>query len=1224
MRLHRLAAVIFGTGALFAVSFGYADDSAESDTRARALEVLRDSEGSENYRHALDLLNGEPAPVFDAPTMADGTPISYNRHVRPILSNNCFACHGPDEATRPAGLRLDVREDAISPLRSGNVALVPGDAAASEMLTRIHAENPHDRMPPMEAGKELTEAEIDILTRWIEGGAPYEPHWAFMTPQRPALPEIAKEDWARNPIDRFVAAHLDEEGLSPSTEADRRTLIRRVAFDLTGLPPTLEEIRAFEEDTSPDAYERMVDSYLERPAYGEHQARHWLDLARYADTNGYHIDNERYMWRWRDWVIEAYNDNLPFDSFTKWQLAGDLLPDPTLEQLIATGFNRNHMINFEGGAIPEEYQTQYVIDRVDATATTWLGLTMACAQCHDHKYDPISHREYFEVFAFFNTVDEVGLDGRDGNAKPFIQAPLPHQVERKGELEANIERLLTAMREPDPELDAEQAAWEVAEAKTVAERWVTLTPDSFESSGGSTLTLQDDASVLATGDNPDNDAYTIKATTDLRGITALRIEAMPDASMFEGGFGRGSNGNFVLTGIELTATPKGGGEPLTVAFTNAQANYSQPNYDVASAIDGNPASGWGVQHYDAGGHPHGVFIAERPFGVSGGTELTIVLKHESPNRDHSIGRFRIAVTDDSAMRGSTRDEWHINGPYIAETGEAAFETNYGPEEGVDLDETYEDGRLKWVRVRPGYADGEVHGLTGDIAATYLYRTIDAPTDRTATLSLGSNDAIRVWLNGDLVHDNHTKRTAEADQDRVAVELREGRNELLMKVVNYGAEYAFYFQMLDEQIGGVPLPVQVALATLSEERSEAQHDLLRDHYRSQHWDGYEALLAEHTEAAAELEALEAEIPTTMVMAEMENPRETFILDRGLYDQPTEKVEPGVPAALPPLPELDRPANRLDFAEWLVDASNPLTPRVTVNRLWSRYFGRGLVATVEDFGAQGAWPTHPELLDWLAVEFVESGWDLKQLHRLILTSATYRQDSRIPPGMHERDPNNRLLARGPRYRLDAEQIRDNALAVGGLLVPEVGGPSVNPYQPPGIWEEVAYGAGYTAQEFEQGQGDELYRRSMYTFWKRQAPPAGLTLFDAPNRETCSARRERTNTPLQALALMNDPQFVEAARHLASRTIHEVNGGTAADRIAHAFELATARRPSEQEQAILEQVFNEQLSEYRENGESAAELLSVGDSPVEEDMDAHELAALTLVASMILNMDAVVTKS
>lgn len=1197
------------------------------DTQSLAIELLDESAANPVYREAVALLAqpGTTTQHTGVPRLADGSPMSYNRHVRPILSNNCFACHGPDEATRPAGLRLDVRDDAIAPLRSGRVALVPGDAATSEMMRRILAEHPADKMPPPEAGKELTEEEIDILTRWIDAGAPYEPHWAFVPPARPPMPTVPNADWPRNPIDYFVAAAHEAEVLVPSPEADRRTLIRRVAFDLTGLPPTLDDIRAFEADASPDAYERMVEHYLSLPAYGEHQARHWLDLARYADTNGYHIDNERYMWRWRDWVIDAYNDNLPFDEFTVWQLAGDLLPDPTLEQMIATGFNRNHMINFEGGAIPEEYQVQYVVDRVDATATTWLGLTMACAQCHDHKYDPISHRDYFEMFAFFNTVDEQGLDGQRGNSKPYIKAPLPHQAARQAELEAEIERLLTAQRAPIPALDEAQAAWEMAEAAALAARWTPLELTAVRSSGGAHLVPQPDGSVLAAGPAPEREVYTIDTATNLRGITALRLEALPDESLFEGGFGRGSNGNFVLTGLEVTATPASGGDPRTITFRAANANYAQPSFGIEAVLDGNPATGWGVQHYDAGGHPHAVFLPEEPFGFASGTALTITLKHESPHDHHAIGRMRLAVTDDPALLPSQRGEWFVNGPFMAEDGAIAFETDYGPEAGVHLDDTYEDGRLKWVRARPDYPDAEVNGLVGEHAATYLFRIIEAPSPRTATLSLGSNDAIRVWLNGELVHDHHVKRGAAPNQDRVPIALRAGQNELLMKVVNYGGEYAFYFDMVDEQVGALPLPLEVALATPVEARTEAQLLALQGHFRRAHWDGFAPLEAEHADTKALLAALDEEIPTTMIMSEMAEPRETFILDRGEYDQPTEKVMPDVPAALPPLPDLDRRANRLDFAQWVVNSGNPLTARVTVNRIWSRYFGTGIVTTVEDFGAQGAWPTHPELLDWLSVEFVESGWDLKHLHRLILTSATYRQDSRIPPGMHERDPSNQLLARGPRFRLDAEQIRDNALAVSGLLVPEVGGPSVNPYQPAGIWEEVAYGdLNFTAQVFVQGEGDDLYRRSMYTFWKRQAPPPGLTLFDAPNRETCSARRERTNTPLQALALMNDPQHVEAARHLATRVAHEVNGGGVAARLAHTFELATARPPSHEEQAILLEVFEEQYAAYRANGDSAAALLGVGDSPVDETIDAAELAALTLIANMILNMDAVVTRS
>ena len=548
--------------------------------------------------------------------------------------------------------------------------------------------------------------------------------------------------------------------------------------------------------------------------------------------------------------------------------------------------------------------------------------------------------------------------------------------------------------------------------------------------------------------------------------------------------------------------------------------------------------------------------------------------------------------------------WYLSGPYTAYDGKAAYETAFEPEQGIDLEAAYEDGRLKWTQVLPGYADGQVHNLFGEVAATYLYRVIESPTRRNVTLSLASNDAIKVWLNGQVVHDNNVERTLGNERDRVEVELQEGKNELLMKVVNYGNAYAFFFDRANEELGDLPLDVAAVFGVPPFERTNNELDSVRRFYRRGHsaeWAAQDAVLAQLRE---EEKKLDNSIPTVMVMQEMPQPRETFILARGQYDQPGDKVEAATPAVLPPLPE-DAPNNRLGFAKWLVSEENPLTARVVVNRFWQRFFGTGIVKTSEDFGSQGEWPTHPELLDWLATEFVESGWDVKHMQRLIVTSATYRQSARVSPELLERDPNNRLLARGPRLRLDAEAVRDNALAVAGLLVDKIGGPSVKPYQPAGIWEEVAYGAEFTAQRFEQDAGDALYRRSMYTFWKRQAPPPGMMLFDAPNRETCTARRARTNTPLQALALMNDVQYVEAARAFAERILTE--GGESADsKLDYAFTVALARLPREEERELLLDMCEQEYTDFQARTEDAEALVSVGDSEPDAAHDKPTLAA------------------
>ncbi len=765
-------------------------------------------------------------------------PVDFDREILPLLADNCFACHGPDEKARKAKLRLDTKAGALA--KAG--VLVPGSAAASALVERILAED-DTRMPPAKTGKRLTPEQIAKLRAWVDQGATWSRHWAFVPPRRPAPPAVKGRAQVRNAIDPFVFARLEREGLTASPEADRVTLIRRVTLDLTGLPPTPAEVDAFLADGRADAYERLVDRLLASPRYGERMALEWLDAARFADTHGYHIDAGRDMTRWRDWVIGAFNDNVPFDRFTVEQLAGDLLPNATVAQKIASGFHRNHMINFEGGAIPEEYHAAYIIDRVNTTATVWLGLTLGCAQCHDHKYDPLTQKDYYQFFAFFHNVPENGLDGSKGNAAPLLKTPSPAQRTRLDRLGADVKEL-------------EQ---------------------------------------------------------------------------------------------------------------------------------------------------------------------------------------RLA----------------------------------GPPAGVK---------------------------------------------------------------------------AEGKQ------------------------------------------LRARLTKLRQEQAE----------------------------------IERATPTAMVMQEMAAPRATYLLLRGQYDKKGEKVVAATPAALPPLPK-GAASNRLGLARWLVDPANPLTPRVIVNRYWQTYFGTGLVKTAEDFGTQGERASHPELLDWLAAEFVASGWDVKAMQRLLVTSAAYRQSAKVDPRASAKDPENRLLARASRLRLPAEFIRDQALAVSGLLDGEVGGKSVSPYQPAGIWEELSFRADFrnwTAQTYVQDHGKDLYRRGMYTFWKRTVPPPTLVTFDAPDCETCTVRRPRTNTPLQALILMNDPTYVEAARKLAERMMTE-GGTTAEERIAFGFRLATARRPSGREVEVLRQVYERQLAAYRKDAAAATKLLSVGESPRDAKWDAAELAAWAMVGGVILNLDETVTR-
>ncbi len=1162
------------------------------------------------------------AKVAALPAVNDAERVNFNRDIRPILSNNCFACHGPDEPERKAGLRFDEGDTAYTASKSGEIAIVPGDVDASAMIKRITTSDASDKMPPESFGKTLTAKQIELLKKWVAQGGKMEKHWAFVAPVAHEVPAVQHNDAVRNPIDNFVIARLERDGLAPAPEAEKTTLLRRVTLDLTGLPPTRDEVEQFVSDTSPDAYEKAVDRIMASPHYGEQMARYWLDVARYADTNGYHVDNERYMWRWRDWVIDAYNKNQPFDQFTIEQLAGDLLPKPTTEQQIATGFNRNHMITFEGGVIPEEYRVAYVVDRVNTTGTVWMGLTVGCAQCHDHKFDPLTMKDFYQFYGLFNSVPEQGSDGAKGNSVPFMKAPLPDQKIAIDAVQGEIDTVLASTRRPVADIDAAQAAWEKTTGEKVRARWQTLDPATVTSAGGATLKEMYDRSVIAEGTNPEKDTYEFTVPIDLTDFTAIRLEALTDESLPGKGAGRAENSNFVLTELEVEIAPASDPEKFDrVWFAAANADYSQPKFDVLQAVDGNAETGWAVDGETKKEARTAVFATIKPYGYAGGSVLRVRMKQDSKFAGHNIGRFRLALTTDKSMAPAEFGTWYMNGPFIAADGKTAYETAYEPEQGVDINATYEDKRAKWVKMS-SLKDGEAQTLSGDVASTYLYRTITAPSARTIKFGVGTNDAVKIWVNGQVVLDNNVQRALAVDQDIVTAQLVEGENKLLMKVVNYGNAYQYAFRKTDESVGDIPLPLEQVLFAADESRSDAQRATLQEYFRSRNWSEWPALQAQLAELNQKKSVVEQTVPTTMVMAELEAPRDTFMLKRGQYDQPGEQVKPAVITSLAPMPE-GAPANRLGLAKWLVDPSHPMTARVTVNRYWQHYFGEGLVKTTEDFGVQGEWPSHPELLDWLALEFIRSGWDVKAMQRLMVTSGTYRQSAKFSPDLIERDPENRLLARGPRYRMDAEMVRDNALAVSGLLVPTVGGPSVKPYQPKGIWEEVSYGdKTFTAQFFEQDHGDALYRRSMYTFWKRQSPPPSMLIFDAPSREVCTARRARTNTPLQALALMNDPQYVEAARVLAERMMKEA-GPDPLERMSYAFQLATARKPAGEECTVLVDTFGQQLKAYREKPDAALELLSVGEAKRDETLDAAELAAYTTIASMILNLDETVSK-
>ena len=1030
---------------------------------------------------------------------AAAAPVSFNRDIRPILSNNCFACHGPDEKARETKFHFDTREGAFA--EAGIIE--PGDAARSVLVKRITSSDPDERMPPPDSGHVLTERQIDLLRRWIDEGAKWDTHWAFTAPVRPEPPTPSRPDWVRNPIDRFVLARLEAEGMKPLPETDKETLLRRVTYDLTGLPPTPAELDAFLADRAPDAYERRVEALLHSPRYGERMAVPWLDAARYGDTHGYHIDSLRGMWPWRDWVIDAFNKNLPFDQFTVQKLAGDLLPDATREQKVASGFNRNHMINFEGGAIAEEYQVEYVVDRVESTATAFMGLTMGCARCHTHKFDPITHKEFYQFFAFFNNVPERGLDGRTGNAAPVLLLPSAAQQKMLDELDQQIAAREAALAEPV--VAPQQAEWEKGAAAKAGPAVLRGLTAHFELDGNfSDISGKYQHGRTVTGE-PTFDPAQVGRGVSFDGDTEVSFGTV-------GGFDR--TDRFSLA---TWLRPRNNLPMNVFQKLDASGRGYDWRFDDIKLV--------GIQRWAA------------RLNVSVAASGTAAIKIRTRERLRLGDWYHVALTYDGSGRAS----------------------------GLFL---YVDGKLFET-------DVVQDTLKGSIASEAPLLVGSKPL---GTPFIGQIDDLRLY-----------DRTLAPD-------------EVEQLAVHYAP--------------------RVVLSGVTGKRSKEEAAAVREYYLTHA--APEALRTAHAELKVlrvRRDDLEKTMPSAMVMADMKTPRNTFVLARGDYRNQTEKVQPGVPAILPPLPK-DAPPNRLTLARWLVDPAHPLTSRVAVNRFWQMYFGTGIVKTQEDFGVQGEPPSHPGLLDWLATEFIGMGWDVRALQRLIVTSATYRQSSKVTPELLEKDPENRLLARAPRLRLPAEMIRDTALAASGLLNPEIGGPSVFPYQPKGLWEEMAFGEGFSAQSYEQSHGKDLYRRGMYTFWKRTVPPASLATFDAPDREKCTARRAQTNTPLQALVLMNDVVYVEAARALAQRAILE-GGKDERSRVEYAFRLATARKPAGKETAVLRGLLKGRLAEFRRDPQAALKLVSVGESPRDKRLDVPELAAWTTVASAILNLDETITK-
>ena len=1006
--------------------------------------------------------------------------LDFNQQIRPILSDHCFHCHGADEANRKAGLRLDLREAAVRTSKSGGQPLVSGDPDASEVIQRIFAEEPDLIMPPEKGGKPLSDDQKQLLRRWVTEGAEYQSHWAFQPPMRPNLPEVKEKGWPKTPIDFFVLSKLEKGGLHPSAPAKKETLIRRVSLYLTGLPPKPEEVEAFISDPSPLAYEKVVDRLLASDRYGEQMAATWLDYARYGDSHGYDADGGRQMTAWRDWVIDAFNRNEPFDQFTIEQLSGDLLPSPTQDQVIATGFNRNHRINFECGLIPEEVHVEMVIDRVETTGQTWLGLTVGCARCHDHKYDPISQKEFYQLFAFFNNVPEGEIRTKSGftkNLDPTLLLINELQSSELSRLESLTKIAATQYKAREKELDRLMTTWEPGFRECFEpgiSPWTRVEPTSATSDGGSKLYRLDDGSWLASGPNPAHDTYTVVAPISAGTLSGIRLEVFADSSLPNQSLGRNRDGNFVLSGVEAEITAPGFEAPRRAIFETAEADDSREEYEAKLLVDDDPKNGWTISADGSSElHKHQlILVTEKTLEVPKGATLTIKIKHEA-REYHNIGRFRISV-------------------------------NSRPREVLKLESTM--------------------NATGVLPIVRLAADQRTPAEREALLN--------------------------------------------------------FF--------------------LKEVESPAR-------------EAYKAYTAAQD---AELTYRES-LPSTMVMRELPEPRDTFTLIRGQYDQPGEKVQAALPAAFA-ASKTGQAMNRLDLARWIVDPSNPLTARVWVNRAWEKFFGVGLSKSTENLGIQADFPSHPELLDWLATEFVRLGWNMKALQKEIVMSATYQQVSQVTPELRDKDPENRLLARGPRFRLSGEMVRDQALAVSGLLVDKLGGLPARPYMPEGVWDETSIHGDLL--HYQADKGDGLYRRTLYTIWKRTAAPPSLLIFNAPSREVCTIKRSRTNTPLQALALLNEVTFVEAARKLAERMLVE-GGATPEARIDFGFSLVTSRPILPRERQVLLNSLSIGLERFGRDSLAAQNLMTNGHSKANPSLPVADLAAYSLVANILLNLDEVI---
>ncbi|MDB5337993.1 MAG: Planctomycete cytochrome [Planctomycetaceae bacterium] len=1128
--------------------------------------------------------------------------IDFSRDIKPILSNKCFLCHGPSETDRKGGkngLRLDTPAGSIADL-GGHAAVVPGKPEASELVTRILSQDPEEVMPPKTSGKTLSPHEMELLKEWVRQGAHYSLHWSYIKPVRPTPPAVQDAAWPKNDIDRFLLARLESEKLKPAPEADRYALIRRVSLDLIGLPPTLEEVEAFVKDADPQAYEKLVDRLLQKSAYGEHWANLWLDLARYADSAGYADDPSRTIWLYRDYVIRALNQNKPFDQFTIEQLAGDLLPNATDEQIVATAFHRNTLTNSEGGTNDEEFRTVAVVDRVNTTMAVWMGTTIACAQCHDHKYDPISQDEFFRFYAFFNNTADA--DRRDESPLAMIYSD--EQRRQKSLWEEERTKVELVAKTSTPALQASQTKWETAFPLNLA--WLNAKPASARSTMGVAMTIAEDGSV-SVPTTAKTDTFNVDISLPATAVRALRLEALPEPLLPSGGPGHAS-GNFVVTKIAATLNPPmgtalsgryvrielpGKGKMLSLAEVQAfagkdnlapkgEAKQSSTDYAGPAnlAIDGNTDGRYveakSTTHTAASDDPWW----ELDLKSEQKLDRLVVWGRVDVGTVERLADFKISLLNEKrepvweqkvAAPPKPNTEFSLSGRREIEFALALADFTQA---GLDPAAVIKNPDPKTKGWAIGGEIGKPHALTLIPKAP-----IEAPAGSTLTVTIEQNSSFENHTLG------HFRLSTTADAG-VA------------------------------EVSRTPAPVLDALRVAAATRTPAQVAAIAAYYLTiaPELDATRKQLATLTQQLAELKP-----ETVPIMKELpqDQRRITKIQHRGNFMDLGAEVKEGTPATFPSLPA-DAPRDRLTLAKWVMSDENPLTGRVIANRYWEQIFGVGIVLTSEEFGSQGDQPFHPELLDWLATEMVRLKWDTKAFLRLLVTSAAYRQSSKAPSELQHRDPDNRLLARGPRFRLSAETLRDQALLVSGLLSPKMYGPPVKPAQP-AMGLSAAFGSGI---DWQTSAGADKYRRGLYTTWRRSSPYPSMATFDAPNRETCTVRRIRTNTPLQALVTLNDPVYIEAAQALARRMV-SAGGKTPAERLAYGFRLCLAREPHPAEVARLVKLYEDAFKKYGQNADEARKMATEPLGPPPTEMSVPELAALTVVGNVLLNLDETIMK-